>query len=280
MMDDLAVWIIGWNEKGNEQLAERLRNWGGVPHVFTYTNYAEGESTNYNRCIRWSEENGFKYMMALDADVEVRYSETIPEMYKFLIITEKAGSIRPWRKGEEAQVSSYPPEEKYIEDGTALMWRINTGIYWSEELPYTGWQDLEFGCEMTYHGYKHYNDRRYPVYHNMAGSNAHSVSSILQAIKKRNKLIHDVKWYAVGRGNWQGVEAYNASVPLEKRIPTVNQLMCYSNEDQERFQQSISPEHHQIWVKDNHANPNLCWENPIVVGYSTRERFQQTHGYS
>lgn len=278
-MNDLAVWIIGWDEAGNDRLADRLRTWGGIPNVFTYSNFSGGESENYNHCIRQSEERGFQFMMGLDADVEIIYQQTIPEMHKWISTTSDCGTIRPWREGEHC-LPNAPVEVKYIDDGTALMWRMSTKIYWSEELMFTGWSDLEFGKEMEYHGYKNYHDRRWPVNHKRDGSHRHSSSNILQAIKKRNKLIHDVKWYIVGRDKWQGVEIYNLSVPIEKRIPTINQLVSYSNEDQDRFNQSVSPEHHPIWVKDGHENPNFVWKNPVIVGYSTREEFERSHGYS
>ena len=279
-MNDLAVWIIGWDESGNERIAGRLRTWGAIPNVFTYTNYAGGEAENYNHCIRWSEEHGYKYMMGLDADVEIIHDKTIPEMYKWISSTPDCGSIRPCREGEEAQVSSYPPQVKYVDDGTALMWRLGIGAYWCEEMPFTGWCDLEFGKELEYLGYKNYHDRRWPVSHSRVGSNSHGSSNILQALKKRNKLLHDIKWYVVGRANWKGIEVYNATVPVEKRIPTVNQLVAYSNIDQDRFNQSVHPEHIPIFIKDNRKEwPNLYWENPIICGRDTRVEFFNKYGY-
>lgn len=279
-MNDLATWCVGWNIAGNEQLAEHLRNWGGIPHVFTYCNYAGSEAQNYNRVIRESEGMGFNYILVVDSDVVFNYRETIPEMYKWLAENPKAGSIRPWRKGEPAQSQHYPPEVKYVEDGTALMWRLKTGMYYDEEFAFTGWSDLDAGNELDHLGYVNYSDRRYPVLHDMTGSNNHVNSSCLNALKKRNKLILDFKWHLVGRKNWRGVEAYNETALLEKRIPTVNQIISYTNEQQEMFGQSCSPEHMQIWIKDSHENPNLVWLNPIIVGYSTREEFERTHGYS
>jgi len=280
-MNDLATWVMGWNEVGNEHLAEKLRNWGGVPNVFTYTNYAGSEAENGNHAFKWSEEHGFKYILTTDADVDFIHRETIPKLYEFITsnYAPKIGSVRPWRKGEPAQSAHYPPEKKYVEDGTGVMWRL-IGAYYDAEFLYTGWIDLDLGEEYSYRGWEHYNDRRYPVMHDMTGSNSHNRSSLLNAAKKRNKLILDYKWYMCGRDKWQGVEAFNVTLPVEKRVPTINQLVCYSNEEQEQFAQSISPEHHQIWVKDHHENPNLVWANPCIVGYSTRERFEAQYGYS
>jgi hypothetical protein len=277
-MDDLAVWVIGWGN--NEPLANKLRTWGRVPHVFTYQNFAGSEAENYNRVIRISENEGFRFILVADSDVEFIYDETIPKMYEWMRDTGKAGSVRPWRKGEPAQSAHYPLEVKYVEDGTALMWRLKTGMYYDEEFKFTGWSDLDAGNELEYLGYLNYNDRRYPVMHDMTGSNSHSKSSCLNALKKRNKLILDIKWHKIGRANWLGVEEYNRGVDVEERIPTVNQIVAYSNERQEMFGQSISPEHHQIWVKDHRENPNLVWKNPVVVGYSTRDEFEKEHGYS
>jgi hypothetical protein len=280
MMDDLIVWVMGWNKVGNEHLAHRLRTWGEVPHVETYCNYGAGEAQNYNYAIRTSEAQGYGYILIVDADVEFIHPETIPEMYKWLTENPKAGSIRPWRKGEAAQSAHYPPPVKYVDDGTAMMWRLRTGMYYDEEFQFTGWSDLDAGLELEHLGYLNYNDRRYPVMHDMTGSNSHVHSSALNALKKRNKLILDFKWFKVGREKWQGVEAYNDSVTVEYQIPTVNQIIAMPNESQEIFGQSISPEHHQIWVKDSHEDPNLVWMNPLIVGYSTRDKFEKEHGYS
>lgn len=277
-MDDLIVWVTGWGD--NESLAERLRTWGKIPHVITYQNFGAGESTNYNHMIHLSESQGYRFILVTDTDVNFLHDQTIPKMYEWLRDNNEAGSIRPWRNGEPAQSAHYPPEKKYVEDGTAMMWRLKTGMYYDEEFLFTGWSDLDAGNELEYRGYANYNDRRYPVLHDRAGSNSHVYSSFLNAAKKRNKLILDFKWHLVGRERWAGVECYNSSASLEKRIPTINQLASYSNEQQEAFGQSVSPEHHQIWVKDHHDNPNLVWMNPVIVGYSTREKFEREYGYS
>lgn len=275
-MDDLAVWVIGWGD--NDPLAEKFRAWG-VPHVFTFCDRYHGESENYNHCFRESERLGFQFILITDSDVDFRHQQTIPEMYKSIVDHSDWGSIRPWRQGENP-VPYYPIEQKYMEDGTAAIWRLNTGAYCDEEFLFTGWMDYDLGNEMQYRGYKNMNDRRYPVFHNMRGSNSHSKSPILQAAKKRNKLILDVKWWVVGRENWRGVEAYNQSVPVEKRIPTFPEMLYWSPEECETFQQSVSVEHHDIWLKDGHENPNFVWLNPLICGYSTREEFERSRGYS
>lgn len=280
-MNDLACWIMGWNEAGNERLAERLRGWGNVPNVFTRCCFYMSEAQNYDYVMRWSEQNDFHYILVADSDIEFLHRETIPKMYEWLSSNKDAGSIRPWRKGEPAQPSQYPPDVKYIEDGSALMWRLNTGAYYDQEYAFTAWGDMDFGEELEYRGFKNYSDRRYPVMHDMTGSNSHGRSSALNALKKRNKLIYDFKWWLIGRDKWQGVEAYNATVPIEKRIPTVNQIIAYSDEDQELFQSQVSVEHHRIWMKDSRKNPNLeTWENPVITGIRTRDIWEVEHGYS
>jgi hypothetical protein len=277
-MDDLAVWVTGWGN--NEAFAERLKKEHELPRVFTYQNFGAGEAENYNRMIESSERLGFRFILVTDTDVEFPHQETIPKMYEWLRDNDKAGSIRPWRNGEPAQSAHYPPDKKYVEDGTAMMWRLRTGMYYDEEFLFTGWLDLDAGNELEHLGYTNYSDRRWPVLHDRAGSNSHVHSSFLNAAKKRNKLILDFKWYLVGRDRWEGADRYNASVSVERRIPTINQLAAYSNVQQDIFGQSISPEHHQIWVKDGHENPNLVWMNPLIVGYSTRDEFDKEHGYS
>lgn len=275
-MNDLSVFVVGW--RNNDPLAHQLRE-QGIPHVFTYCDHYKGEAEVYNWCFRESERLGYKYVLITDSDVSFLHRETIPKMYEWMEKTPNAGSIRPWRKGERPEPYVLP-EEKYIDDSTATMFRLGIGAYMDEEFVYTGWADLDLGVEIESLGYKNYNDRRYPVSHNMDGSNRHSQSSIIQAIKKANKLRLDFKRYKVGINNWKGTKAYNDSVSPEERIPTMNQLVYYSDEDQKLFQESVSPEHHQIWVKDGHINPNLTWKNPVIVGYSTRDLFEKEHGYS
>lgn len=203
-MNDLVVYVTGWGD--NESLARKIRDFG-VPHVFTFCDRYHGESENYNHCFREAEANGFNFILITDSDVDFRCSQTIPEMYKSISEHGDWGSIRPWRQGEHAIPSGHV-FEKYMEDGTAAIWRLRVA-YCDEEFLFTGWMDYDLGNEMQYHGYKNMNDRRYPVLHDMRGSNAHSRSPILQALKKRNKLILDNKWWVVGRRDWRGVEAYN-----------------------------------------------------------------------
>ena len=106
-MNDLAVFIIGWDEAGIQRLAAQLK--GYVPSVFTYTNVYHSESENYNHCIRLAEEKSFHYMMGLDADVEVIYKETVPMLYEWITTTPDCGSVRPWRNGEEQVLPSFVP---------------------------------------------------------------------------------------------------------------------------------------------------------------------------
>ncbi len=280
-MDDLIVWISGWDAAGNKKLAEQLSLWGGIPHVHTHCDFSKHEPENYNICILESIQAGFKYILFADSDVEFIHQETIPKMYESITGNRypKMGSIRPWRKGEEAQ-PSFGLEEKYVDDNTAMMFRLDMGVWFDEEFLFTGWSDYDVGLEIEYKGWKNYSDRRYPVKHYMDRSNAHSKSTCLLALKKRNKLILDYKWWMCGRDKWCGIELFNETLPLERRVPTMQQIVAMSDENQHLFSESVSPEHHNIWVKDGHEDPNLVWENPIIVGYNTRERFEREHGYS
>jgi len=156
---------------------------------------------------------------------------------------------------------------------------LNMGIWFDEELLFTGWSDIDFGSEIEHAGFKNYNDRRYPVRHNLERSVAHSASTFLEAMKKRNKLIVDYKWWKCGRDNWLGVEAYNATLPIEERIPSMNMVAAMSDERQALFADSIHPEHAQIFLKDGEVMPNLTWKNPLIVGYNHRQVWKEKYGY-
>ena len=278
-MNDLIVWATGWDDDGNKRLASTLLNMG-VPNVDTHCDFTKHEPDNYNVCIKESIARGFKYAQFIDSDVEVPHRETILALYNFIASTSDAGSVRPWRSGE-TPMPYQVPSPWYVDDNTAMMFRLDIGVFFDEEFLFTGWSDLDFGSEIEFRGYKNYNDRRWPVMHNLARSRGHTKSTCLQAMKKRNKLIVDYKWWWCGRENWRGVESFNSTIPVEKRIPTMQQIVSMSNEDQHTLAESIDPEHTQIYRKDQRWPniPNLAWLNPLIVGYSTRERFRNEYGY-
>src|SRR5574337_814716 len=119
-----------------------------------------------------AEMRGFKYICIADSDVSFEHPETIPKMYEFISTHPEAGSIRPWRQGEIA-IPYAGVEPKYVEDSTAMMWRLNVGDYWDEEFSFTGWVDLDWGLKLEKLGLVNYNDRRYPVLHDMKASHGH-----------------------------------------------------------------------------------------------------------
>ena len=276
-MDDLAVWISGWDSVGNKCLAAQLIDWG-IPHVFTHCDKTKHEPENYNFCIGRSISLGFKYIEFLDSDVSVLHRETIPKLYEVITTRDRAGSVRPWRFGE-AMLASAALEEKYVDDNTAMMFRLDMGLWFDEELLFTGWSDVDAGSEIEYLGYKNFSDRRYPVHHDMSRSCAHSQSTFLEAMKKRNKLIVDYKWWKCGRKDWHGVESYNATLPVDERIPSMNEIAAASDEKQRLFADSVHPEHGQIFLKDGEIHPNPHWKNPWIVGYNFREQWKERHGY-
>lgn len=276
-MDDLAVWISGWDTEGNEGLARQLVDIG-IPHVFTHCDKTKHEPENYNYCIRESIRMGFKYIEFLDSDVEVLHDKTIPTLYERLMSTPKAGSIRPWRCGEHIEPWAVL-EDKYVDDNTAMMFRLDMGIWFDEELLFTGWSDVDFGSEIEYAGYRNYSDKRYPVRHDLGRTAEHSKSTFLEAMKKRNKLIVDYKWWKGKRENWSGVEAYNAILPLDERIPSMNMIAAMSDENQRLFADSIHGEHAQIFLKDGEIMPNLSWKNPLICGYNHRQAWREKYGY-
>lgn len=277
-MDDTLVVVTSWDVGANDRLANTFRAWK-YPHVETVCDKTNHESVTLNKIIRGARDRGFKYLALADADIRYDHEQTIRLMRDYLESHPASGVIRPWCQGENAG-SNHDVTEKYIEDGTGWVFRLDMGGWtptFDEEFLGTGWSDMDIGMEIAHRGFKTMHDRRYPVFHKAGGT---TKNPFITAVGKRNKLILDFKWHKVGRDRWQGVEWYNSTVPDDEKIPTFFELMSWRTDDLERFQQSISPEHAQIFKKDVRENPNLIWHNPLLVGYSTREKFHTEHGYS
>ena len=287
-MNDLAIWILDWDEEGIQKMKEQFEAWYPDAGIFTYCNRNADETTNMNHSVKESARMGFAYYHMANADVVYRYQETIPILYKWLVEHSDTALIHPFTQGEDAQPFA-DPYEFYLQDATGATYRLDmtdtrTGEKWlplyDEEYLATGWSDLDFGEEIMWRtGLILMNDRRYPVKHIMGNTRRRDQKSYLKAMERRNRLILQAKWHWAGRDNWKGVEAYNTTVQLSKKIPTRFELMNYTDDELQKFWRSVCPEHPRIWQMDGRLDPNDFWDNPIVTGYDSRKKFQDKYGY-
>src|SRR3972149_2146859 len=228
-MNDLAIWILDWDEEGIQKMKEQFEAWYPDAGIFTYCNRNADETTNMNHSVKESARMGFAYYHRANADLVYGYQETIPALYKWLVEHPDTALIHPFTQGEDAQPFA-DPYEFYLQDATGATYRLDmtdtrTGEKWlplyDEEYLATGWSDLDFGEEIMWRtGLILMNDRRYPVKHIMGNTRRRDQKSYLKAMERRNRLILQAKWHWAGRDNWKGVEAYNTTVQLSKKIPT------------------------------------------------------------
>jgi hypothetical protein len=274
-MEDLAIYIMDWDEEGIAAMKEQFMGWG-YPNIFSRCDRTKHETENMNLTHLAAAEAGFKYYHMANADVVYNHQETIPALYDYIKERPDVGAIHPWVQGEEPLPHAVP-YDAYLQDATGITLRLNMNGWvpvYDEEYLGTGWSDLDLGEEILYRGFRILNDRRWPVRHNMGNTKRRDEKSFLKALERRSRLILSAKWWWVGRADWKGAEAYNATVPVEKQIPSMNLLMNYTDTELETFWRSIHPEHPQIRRQSNTIDHNDYWENPIIVGYSTRDKVE------
>lgn len=286
-MDDLAIWILDWDEVGIAKLKEQFESWYPKAHIFTYCNRNNHETVNMNHAVLESIRMGFKYYHMANADVVYQYKETIPALYELVLKGDVAMS-HAYTEGELANPNAMPYDD-YLQDATSLTHKLElvdrfTGEPWlplyDESFLGTGYSDLDLGHMVRRKtGLKIINDPRYAVKHLKGNTKRRDQKSFLKALERRNRLILCAKWTVVGIENWRGVEAYNETVPVEKRIPSLNELSNYTDEELGVIWRSVSPEHDVIFKRNGMVDPNTVWMNPILVGYDTRAKFKEEFGY-
>lgn len=254
-MPTFTACVIDWDANRGRDFAFDIETKCGCP-VIIISDYNH-ETVLLNRAIDICEHK-FEYLWFLTSDLEIMYPETPHLMIDYMQRNPEVGAMMPNREGER-YVGGHGPYKKYLEDGTALMYRMSVGARYDEELLFTGWSDLDFGGEIEKAGYEIWVDPRTCV--NKHPTPYGSWSAFRIAYNARNRLILEAKWYWCGRGKWAGVESWNVNNP-ERRIPTVFELAFWDEQRLERFAKSVNMEHPQILIKDGQDSGNINWRCP------------------
>lgn len=200
---------------------------------------------------------GYDYAWLLTPDLIISYPETPYQMAEWLDEHPDVAVLIPNREGEPRNFGGFEPYDKYLADGTAMIFRLSIGIRFDEEFIFTGWSDLDFGNEVEYQGYKVQVDPRTSVIKRATPYG--SWSSFRAAYNARNRLLLEAKWHWAGRDGWRGVENWNEQNP-ERKIPSMFELAWYSETRLDKFAEGVNMEHPQILIKDGQDSGNVDWE--------------------
>jgi len=253
---NLEAWVYGWDEVANQHLATVLRERCGVDKVGT-ENMKAHEPQVLNAILDRATSD---YVLIMHAGIEVLSYNFVELMYDFMVENPSAGLISPNREGEPYQPNLRP--KKWWYDGVSGVF-LRCGVRFDEEMIFSQWNDVGIGLEYQRQGLTVWRDQRVSVRYQFRDFG--SRSDFYHSYAARNKLLLDTKWYLVGGDFWPGVEKYNASVPEEMRIPTMFDLATYRTQELEMFAESIETELHFFLCQDGGKNPNLTWENPVIL---------------
>lgn len=185
----------------------------------------------------------------------------------------KVGVVLPNRQNDIG-VGGNVPYLKYLADGTAMLYRTSVRAHFDEEFIFTGWSDLDFGCEVERRGYEVWVDPRTAVHKQETAYG--SWSAFRNAYNARNRLLYEVKWFwpepggfgktnrvsvLVKKTNRLALEKYNNNCDSNKRIPTMFELAWWPEERLQAFADSIYMEHPWVLMKDDdpRGSGNMEW---------------------
>lgn len=195
-------------------------------------------------------------------DEKIVYPETPHLMAEWMDAHKEVAVMVPNREGEPPGTPCKTPYRKYLADNTAMMVRTEAGLRFDREYPFTGWSDLDFGLEAEYQGYEVHVETRASVVKGMTPYGAWS--SYRRAVNARSRLLLEAKWYWIGRRDWRGIDTYNQHCEPGRRIPTVYEMFCWSNEELDAFCGSVNHEHPQIQKGIDGRAGNEDWKWPIT----------------
>jgi DNA-binding Lrp family transcriptional regulator len=197
------------------------------------------------------------YLWFLTPDVALPYLDILDRLLQVMKEFPQVGVVLPNRQNDVG-VGGNIPYKKYLADGTAMLYRVECGMWFDEEFIFTGWNDLDFGLMLEANDYEVWVDPRTAV-HKQETSYG-SWSSHRRAYNAANRLHLEAKWYW-HEGEWPGLKIYNEFCPKDKRIPTAFDLAWWSEERLNAFADSVKEmEHPQILIKDGGHSGNIDWE--------------------
>lgn len=202
-----------------------------------------------------------KYLWFLTTDLDIMYPDTPYLMVEWMEAHPEVGAMIPNRQGERF-VGGRMPYKKYLEDNTAMMYRMSVGARFDEEFFLTGWSDLDFGESIEAAGFEVWVDPRTCV--NKHPTLYGSWPTFRSAYNARNRLLLEAKWYWCGIENWKGVDVWNAANP-DRRIPTIYELAFWGEQTLIKFAESVNHEHPQILIKDGQDSGNTDWRFDAIL---------------
>ena len=250
---NLEAWVCSWDREANNRMADVLYERCEVPKVTTLC-MKNHEGLVWNYALDHSEA---PFVLICDSDIEVLYDDFVFVMYTYIVQHADVGLISCNREGEAK--NPYGNVSDWWNDSPAPIFR-NCGVRFDHDYLFTQVQDLDIGLEYCHRGFRVVRDRRVGINHEFAAWG--QKSSFYGAYTATNKLLLSIKWGLVGRDNWQGKNAYNESVPPEKRIPSLFDLAGYGEQALRLFADSVETE--LPWLIQG-RDPNWDWVNPVVV---------------
>ena len=254
---DLEAGVYSWDNTANERQMQALHGRCGIKRVRA-VNIKDHEPKVLNYIL---DKACADFVLIMHSGIEILQDDFALKMYQFMLDTPNVGLVSPNREGEPPQPHARPRQWWY--DGIAGMF-YRDGVRFDEDFIFSQWADVDIGLEYRHQGFSVWRDPRVSVRYSFRDFGERS--AFYHAYSARNKLLLDTKWYRVGRGNWKGVAAYNESVSERQRIPTQFELAWHRQRELEVFAGSVESELHWILTDGGKENPNLAWENPVVLG--------------
>jgi hypothetical protein len=252
--------VAGWDIEAVKKQAQYLGDELGLNAMY-YIKY-EYEAKVINEAIETCKFYGgstAKYMWYVEPDVDVsRFPDTPGVMASYLDNNPSTALIRPNREGEDPISRVY---KKYLDDGTAWMFRLSSPVRWDPDFIYTGWGDLDFSNAIEH-------EHELPTLYELRSvvkrfTSYGSWSTYRNAYGARNRLLLEAKWYWVGIEDWMGVDHYNAEIAAHhERIPGAIELAGWSEEMHNQFVASVDLEHPQIRIPQKGHPGNVGWHIP------------------
>ena len=251
----LEAWVQSQNKQQAIEYAQHIRDFCAVP-AYPITDL-DHETVVLNKAIDSCQE---EFLWFLTPDVDLIYPDTPVLMAEWMKAHPQVGVVCPNREGEQPYTGGRWPFNKYLADNTAILYRMSVGARFDNDFIFAGWNDLDFGLEVEWRGYSVQVDPRISV--NKHFTTYGSWSSFRSAVNARNRLVLEAKWYWNRRDNWQGVDAYNATAPEDRRIPHMCELSWWSEERLNALTASVNHEHPQIMLTGGDDPGNRGWRMP------------------
>jgi hypothetical protein len=252
MMTDVVAAVFGWGDCS--QYVEFVKDRFHIDAI--HVQKLDHEPRVLNHAL---STISCRYIWILTPDVELYDPRTLNSLKEVLDGDDEIGVVAPNRE-RDPLVGGHTPYEKYLQDGTAILYRRSIGVLYDEEFIFTGWNDVDFGESIQAAGYKCYVDPRVAVAKTPTPYG--SWTSFRGGYNARNRLLLEAKWWWVN--DWRGTKWFNETYPAQ-RIPTQFELAWWDEQRLTRFAESVNMEHPQILIKDGQNSGNVGWSWEVFL---------------